>query len=99
MQESNKQMMQNCTEKSKGFHQSWPGNCRGLAMSTVPKVSFRVLETLIGIAVAWFLTEVQHLLKSLSSIADMIPSWQTLYRIMVQFCVDVIMLKSVDLRD
>ena len=71
-----------------------------LAIVATPKVSFRVLGIFIGIIVTWFLTEVQYLLnRSTSIVADLIPSRRTLYRILVQFCAYVVMLKGVDLRN
>ena len=48
---------------------------------------------------AWFLAEVRYPLKSLSIIADLVPSRRTLYRVLVQFCADVVVLKGVHLRN
>ena len=43
-------------KKSKGTSPILARRLLGLAIAAAPKVSFRVLETLIGITVAWFLT-------------------------------------------
>jgi len=70
----------------------------GLTVVSTPKVSFRFLETSIELNVNWFLVEVQYPLKmSFFIVADLLSSQRVFSRSLLQFCVDVILLKGSDL--
>jgi len=96
---SAKRAIDKMQKKGKSVHIPLSSRLLALDIITTPKVRLKVLENLIGIIFSWFLMEVRYPLKGfLSSITCCILYRRSLYRVLVKFSADVIILKGEEVK-